>query len=458
MGNKSSSPPKAVEPPVALHVFKCLDGVPMEYSIPEVPEKRKPTDRFFLILFIVMYAALGVLTIYMMMYSDLKRTTNGYDNCGNVCGEKNDPVDGINCTGKDYTNENILMYERDSALVNLDNLDMEPSECVENCEEFGYLRILNRCFKISDFDDDKKEKAELELVIDMQVIKDLQASLGHIVGMVFIALGICFIILLLFKYFVSIMVKSIVISTVILSVGLAIYMWCFKTEYSTTAKWFVLIYCIIICVGAALSWRKINFVIRIFNETTKAVFDMPSLMLIPIWVFLIEIILIGLFIFLMIMYTTSGVLTHLYGPYYTYSLTSLMMFTIVYTLFMFLYSGAFLGGCQQVVVSGAISTWYFTREKDNILGSPVADSLRILTRYHLGSVAFGSLVISVMKFIRLAIKGMLKKKEFVCFRLMMNLCLDFVEEFIHYVSNQAYIMQCTANPSSNLVKELQNYS
>lgn len=44
----------------------------------------------------------AITTSYTLWYGDLKRITNGYDNCGNVCGEENTAIDGINCTGKDY--------------------------------------------------------------------------------------------------------------------------------------------------------------------------------------------------------------------------------------------------------------------------------------------------------------------------------------------------------------------
>ncbi|KAK9876741.1 hypothetical protein WA026_014979 [Henosepilachna vigintioctopunctata] len=137
MGHSPSSPPKPVEPPVELHVFKELDGVPMEFSIPEIPEKRKPTDQFFLIVFFVLLGIMMGCCIYTLCYSDLNRVTRGYDNCGNVCGEKNPLIEGINCTGKDFTEEKILMYTDESALKNLDYLDTQPNECVNYCDDYN---------------------------------------------------------------------------------------------------------------------------------------------------------------------------------------------------------------------------------------------------------------------------------------------------------------------------------
>lgn len=68
------------------------------------------------------------------------------------------------------------------------------------------------------------------------------------------------------------------------------------------------------------------------------------------------------------------------------------------------------------------------------------DSFRILIKYHLGSVALGSYIISIMNIVRILVKGMTKRREFIIFKLILNCCLDFLEEVIHYISSQAYIM------------------
>ncbi|KAK9876740.1 hypothetical protein WA026_014978 [Henosepilachna vigintioctopunctata] len=299
---------------------------------------------------------------------------------------------------------------------------------------------MNRCFKVEEIDDEKEVVNLFDLLIDQQVIRDLRASIGYIFGMAFIALGLCFLMLLLFKYFIGGTIRAIIISTMLFTIALTIHLWISKRKHRTGTKWILLIVSIVITVGVFLSWKKLNFVTKVFRETTNAVFAMPFLMLLPIWVFLIDIVLLALLLFLMVMYYSCGVLTHIYGEYYTYYPTGLMVFTVLYTLLFYLYLSAFLHGCQQVIVAGAISTWYFSREKDNILGSPILDSLRNLRKYHLGSVALGSFIVTLMKIIRLIVKGLLKKRAFICFRILIDCCIDLMEEFVHYASEQAYIV------------------
>lgn len=43
--------------------------------------------------------------IYALVTSDINRLIVGYDECGNVCGQKNAKFDQWSCTGKDFTDE-----------------------------------------------------------------------------------------------------------------------------------------------------------------------------------------------------------------------------------------------------------------------------------------------------------------------------------------------------------------
>ena len=51
----------------------------------------------------------------------------------------------------------------------------------------------------------------------------------------------------------------------------------------------------------------------------------------------------------------------------------------------------------QLTIALAVVGWYFTREKEKIANSTVYWALNTTCRYHLGTVAFGSLVIALVK-------------------------------------------------------------
>ena len=80
----------------------------------------------------------------------------------------------------------------------------------------------------------------------------------------------------------------------------------------------------------------------------------------------------------------------------------------LYHIFGGLWITQFVIACQHVTIAGAVSTWYFTREK-SFLRFPILVGLKNLIRYHLGSVAFGSFIIALIKFIRMIMAYVEKK-------------------------------------------------
>jgi solute carrier family 44 (choline transporter-like protein), member 1 len=69
----------------------------------------------------------------------------------------------------------------------------------------------------------------------------------------------------------------------------------------------------------------------------------------------------------------------------------------------FLWFVQFLFGCQDFVIAGSVSKWFFTRNKTKI-SFPVIVSFGHLIRYHLGSICFGSLLIAIVQFVRITLK------------------------------------------------------
>lgn len=76
---------------------------------------------------------------YCMSNGNIKRILNGYDNCGNVCGQDNvfDDVDNSGCHGMDMTKHKYLRVQS----WDLDAVDREYMHinriCVENCSNYS---------------------------------------------------------------------------------------------------------------------------------------------------------------------------------------------------------------------------------------------------------------------------------------------------------------------------------
>ena len=62
-----------------------------------------------------------------------------------------------------------------------------------------------------------------------------------------------------------------------------------------------------------------------------------------------------------------------------------------------IWTSEFIFACQQLAIAGAVAFWYFRKPTD----SPVLLAIAKLVKYHLGSVAKGSLIITIFKIPRL---------------------------------------------------------
>ncbi|XP_035233718.1 choline transporter-like protein 1, partial [Stegodyphus dumicola] len=112
--------------------------------------------------------------------------------------------------------------------------------------------------------------------------------------------------------------------------------------------------------------------------------------------------------------------------------------------FGFLWLSQFVLACQNFIVAGAVSVWYFTRDKSK-LRNPICKSFRILVCFHLGSVAFGSLIIAIMKLIRILFRLLEKylnnqNQRCEIFWKIFQCCLACFENFLKFLSKNAYIM------------------
>lgn len=79
--------------------------------------------------------------------------------------------------------------------------------------------------------------------------------------------------------------------------------------------------------------------------------------------------------------------------------------------FAFLWFTQFLYGCQDFIIAGSVSKWFFTRNK-NKLSLPILMSFGHLIRYHLGSVSLGSILIATIQLVRTTLKWIEVRSKF----------------------------------------------
>uniref|UniRef100_A0A4W5NSE0 Choline transporter-like protein n=1 Tax=Hucho hucho TaxID=62062 RepID=A0A4W5NSE0_9TELE len=118
-----------------------------------------------------------------------------------------------------------------------------------------------------------------------------------------------------------------------------------------------------------------------------------------------------------------------------------------YNVFLFFWCANFVTALGQVTLAGAFASYYWAFKKpDDIPASPICSSLGRALRYHTGSLAFGSLILSLVQVIRVLLEYLDQKlkaaqNRFAKFLLScLKCCFWCLEKFIKFLNRNAYIM------------------
>lgn len=118
-----------------------------------------------------------------------------------------------------------------------------------------------------------------------------------------------------------------------------------------------------------------------------------------------------------------------------------------YNVFLFFWCANFVTALGQVTLSGAFASYYWAFKKpEHIPAYPIFSSLGRALRYHTGSLAFGSLILSIVQVIRVILEYLdhkLKGAQNKCAKFMlscMKCCFWCLEKCIKFLNRNAYIM------------------
>ncbi len=121
-----------------------------------------------------------------------------------------------------------------------------------------------------------------------------------------------------------------------------------------------------------------------------------------------------------------------------------------FMLFALLWTMNFISNYGQLVMSHAVATWYFTKPDkrvEAISNTTIWDSMKLAARFHLGTVAFGSLLIALIQFARAVALYIQRNTKKECRDLLwvkiifccINCCLCLLECCMKFISKHAYI-------------------
>lgn len=106
----------------------------------------------------------------------------------------------------------------------------------------------------------------------------------------------------------------------------------------------------------------------------------------------------------------------------------------------------FISAFAEMVLAGTFARWYWTLRKDDVPFFTLTGSIYKTFRFHLGTLAFGSLIITICRIIRLVLEyidNKLKKYDNELTKAIMCCCRCFfwcLENFLKFMNRNAYIM------------------
>lgn len=135
--------------------------------------------------------------------------------------------------------------------------------------------------------------------------------------------------------------------------------------------------------------------------------------------------------------------------YVTYSWDNKIRYAFIYHFFGLLWTNQFIVGISCVTIAGAIGSFYWAAGDTAAMAHfPVLQAMKNTFVYHLGSIAFGSLIIAIIQFIRFVLEYLDKKTRAIqqeskwaewamC---CVKCCVWCLEKIVTFINRNAYIV------------------
>eukprot|EP00042_Codosiga_hollandica_P038317 m.310906 g.310906 ORF g.310906 m.310906 type:complete len:640 (+) comp55359_c0_seq1:214-2133(+) len=470
-------------------------------------KNRSCTDILMLILYIAFWVGMFVVAGIAIKQGDPDRFIYGADSYGNICHKDNKKTinhvnSGLDMTGRDYlfyfnpaidpslricvaacpsTDRDLNPLVSPPASLCLGtapysadtfpngNLYMDSNGC-----PLAYLASepqFHRCVPnaaISAAIQAGNSTADAYQILGADGIwgnlsADFETDWRHIIFLCILAAVLAFIFILMLRFIAPIMIWVMYWGALVTSIGAIVYAWLYykkiKSRYDDPndtsgvtegeVKGYLTIAVIASIVGGVLAiilivmFSRIKLVVALFREASVVVAVSPFVILTP---FVTYACMIVLFIYIVIVFAflySIGSETVDVNSKSEYTQNVQMVYVQAYHIFGFFWASQFLLAFQEMLVAGVAASYYFTRDK-SIASPHLISSYWRTIRYHLGTIAFGSLIIAIIKMIRFVLSYIQKKTakggKIVKFILCcVQCCLWCFEKCMKFLNRNAYI-------------------
>ncbi|KAJ8247642.1 hypothetical protein GJAV_G00248610 [Gymnothorax javanicus] len=342
------------------------------------------------------------------------------------------------------------------------------------------IPVFHRCMPVDVGCYAKFAEALITFVSDNSVLHRLitgvMASKEIIMGLCLMALVLSMVLMVVIRYISAVLVWIITALVVLGSLGGTGVLWWLYADHRKNLKdslpkdelqvagdnvQALLIYAIAATVFTVVLLllmffmrKRVALTIALFHVAGKVFIHLPLLVLQPLWTFLALMLFWAYWLTVLLFLGTAG--SPVQNPetgLVEFRMSGPLQYMTWYHAVGLIWISEFLLACQQMTIAGAVVTYYFTRNKSNLPLTPIVSSGLRLMRYHLGTVAKGSFIITLVEIPRLIlsyIHNQLKGKENAFARCMLKACiccLWCLEKCLRYLNQNAYA--ATAINSTN---------
>ena len=421
---------------------------------------RKCTDIICLIIWILFWGLIIGVAIFSFVKGDLKNIAQPFDSDGNPCGKDNQ-VDHqflyINQPQSTKLKDHMVCVKQ--CPVDEDStIDCVPNSDINNCsnlnvyKSFGFINRICIPLKIQDTD---TIKSNMNISYSQEVVEDIKDAWVVFIIILFISVLVSFIYFYLLQCCAGVMVVLMIIVGLGCFIGFGVFCWLryrqllaeteFNEEIANNYKVTAIVMWVLAGVFALLIcclWKRIKLAIQMIKAAADFVTDKKSVLLSPIIVILFMGIFIMLWVLTFAFVFSVGEIRYDPGDMFGDMVWTKTHTVFVYlTIFALLWGVSFLMSTNIFVISVMCSGWYFGRYDGKEVG--LCTAFFWAWFYHLGSLAFGSLIIAILWAVQLILKYMYQKaketgqnsaalKMAIC-------CVNCLERIMKFLNKHAYI-------------------
>ena len=257
---------------------------------------------------------------------------------------------------------------------------------------------------------------------------------------------------------VFLILVGIFIGLVVLSVILRFKMYDYEEKGDDSKE---TLFCVLfwICVVLAIIWllfilimcNRIRLSIALIQIAAKYINSNSSILIIPFVFFVLTIAWIIYWVVLCAFLYSSGDFDKEHSKIFaTFKWKYHINYLFWFHLFTLFYISGIISALSQFIYASCTSIWYFNHEKGTE-GHFILVSFKRAFKYHFGSIAFGALIIAIVRFLMFFLEIFKKRMEksygkkrtgkcYKCLFCCLECCLKCIHKCLEYINKHAYIM------------------